>query len=529
MVAAVVFARHRGLPASRSLERYLSSRSAVVVVSALTSLVVWFVWGSMRAPPVIHDEAAYLFQAKLFARGHWAAPTPALPEFFEQFHVMIVPTWASKYPPGHSLLLSPGVALGLPGLIPLTLSGVTGGLVFVLARRLSGVWVALLTWVFWATAWGNLHYRPTYFSEVTTSALLLGAWLALLRWRDSGRPHWLAATAIFIAWTAITRPLTALAVGLPVVPLVLLIARKQRDWRQVVVAGVLGVLIVGVIPMWSAETTGDWTETPQVLYAKTYLPFDLPGFGNVTTVGQRRGPPELPQFDAFYRSIRSAHTVKGLPTTLVDRLGGIAFDMWGGWRAALLPFFFVGLFFISAEAWFAVASSALVVAAYLTYHHHPFHTRYYLELAPVLAFVCMAGFMATVRKLTDETADSSGSRSGVERSATVALFACILAWWPAWFSIRRARILEQGHMTPVSRFLASMNTISDDKAMVFLRYGEHPDIYRSLMSNDPNLESARLWIVYDRGTANATIMRLAPDRKPYAYDVEAGVLTPGAP
>ncbi len=84
-------------------------------------------------------------------------------------------------------------------------------------------------------------------------------------------------------------------------------------------------------------------------------------------------------------------------------------------------------------------------------------------------------------------------------------------------------------MTPVSRFLASMNTISDDKAMVFLRYGEHPDIYRSLMSNDPNLESARLWIVYDRGTENATIMRLAPDRRPYAYDVEAGVLTPGAP
>src|SRR6185295_4718434 len=65
----------------------------------LTAVIVWWVWGETSPRPTVHDEASYVLQADIFARFRWTAPTPPIPEFFEQPHVLIVPAVASKYPP----------------------------------------------------------------------------------------------------------------------------------------------------------------------------------------------------------------------------------------------------------------------------------------------------------------------------------------------------------------------------------------------------------------------------------------------
>lgn len=72
----------------------------VFLVGALTASVILYVWGSLAQIPHWHDEASYLLQAGIFARGHWSAPPPALPEFFQQLYVLFSPVLASKYPPG---------------------------------------------------------------------------------------------------------------------------------------------------------------------------------------------------------------------------------------------------------------------------------------------------------------------------------------------------------------------------------------------------------------------------------------------
>jgi len=59
---------------------------------------------------------------------------------------------------------------------------------------------------------------------------------------------------------------------------------------------------------------------------------------------------------------------------------------------------------------------------------------------------------------------------------------------------------------------------------VFIRYAPAHPIYRSLIANEPDLASARAWLVYDRGDDNARLVRLAPDRVPYVYDEAAGTL-----
>src|SRR5262252_7196719 len=114
------------------LNRFLRLRWAPCLFGIATAVEIAVVWGSLSAVPTVHDEAAYLLQARIFASGHWTAPAPPLPEFFEQYHVLVTPVLAGKYPPGHSLVLVPGIWLGAPGLMPIVLAGLAGGFVFLL-------------------------------------------------------------------------------------------------------------------------------------------------------------------------------------------------------------------------------------------------------------------------------------------------------------------------------------------------------------------------------------------------------------
>ena len=115
------------------------------------------------------------------------------PEFFEQYHVLVTPVYAGKYPPGHSLLIAPGNWVGMPGLVPVLLAGIAGALLFLLARRYANPWVALLTWAIWTTAPGNLRFLPAYMSQNTTIVLWLAGWWALAEWLEGRGAAWLAA------------------------------------------------------------------------------------------------------------------------------------------------------------------------------------------------------------------------------------------------------------------------------------------------------------------------------------------------
>ena len=106
---------------------------------ALAAMVItWSAWGSLNPLPTVGDEAAYVLQAKLLARGHIAGDAPPIPEFFEQAHVLVTPRLAPKYPLGFGLALVPGVLLGATALVPLLLTGLIAALLFVLCRRLYG-------------------------------------------------------------------------------------------------------------------------------------------------------------------------------------------------------------------------------------------------------------------------------------------------------------------------------------------------------------------------------------------------------
>src|SRR5674476_1414311 len=127
--------------------------------------------GSLHQLPLVHDEAAYIVQARLFAAGKWADSAP-IPEFFEQPHVLVTPRLAEKYGPGNALMLVPGIWVGMPGLMPVVMLGIGGALIFVLGRRIVNAWVGVLAWMVWlGLASPVTTFRPSYFSEMLTQTL----------------------------------------------------------------------------------------------------------------------------------------------------------------------------------------------------------------------------------------------------------------------------------------------------------------------------------------------------------------------
>src|ERR1700681_859153 len=200
---------------------FLSGAWSPVVAGIVTVLLVRIVWGSFHEPGVVHDERAYLLQAEIFASGHWTAPRPPIAAFFEQMHVFIDPAVFAKYPPGQAVTLVPGIWLRLPGLMPALMTGISGALVFWLARRLANEWTALLTWWSWTTAWATLIWSTSYLSETTSAAMwLIAAW-ATIRWLDTARSADLLPVAAALAWGFEARPLTMAALALPLAFLIL--------------------------------------------------------------------------------------------------------------------------------------------------------------------------------------------------------------------------------------------------------------------------------------------------------------------
>lgn len=503
--------------AGRRIADALESRWAPLAIALATIFVLSSAWGSWNEIPMIHDEASYLFQAKLFAQLRWAAPSPPIPEFFEQFHVFVVPTYASKYPPGHSLLLVPGIWLGVPGLMPVVISGITAALVYSIARRVADGAVALLTWLVWITAPFVLWVMGSYFSQTTSAMVWMLGWYALLRWREGGE-RWLLLVAASVAWLGFTRPLTAVAYALPIGVYVLWRVARTRRWAPLARALALGGAMLLVIPLWSAKTIGTWRTTPYSLYSKLYFPWDAPGFGLDSTPPSRALPPDMAWIHANSSRPHVDYVPAALPDVLQARGRQVGTDMWGFARVVLLPFAVVGMLLLGAELAFAIATGLLLLLAYLSFYHSPMWSLYYAELQPLLAYVTALGISWALRARTRDHVVRR--RPGpLTADAAAALVPAVVLALGVGAPLVRERA-EQGSATRTYQrdFVKAVRSIPVEKSIVFVRYGPNHNPHLSLVYNEPWLDDARTWIVYDRGPDNLRLMAKAPDRMPLLFD-----------
>tara|TARA_R100000027_G_scaffold18483_1_gene13315 strand:- start:13653 stop:15167 length:1515 start_codon:yes stop_codon:yes gene_type:complete len=108
--------------------------------------------------PAIHDEFSYLLAGETYAEGRLTNPSPPVPESFQSFHMLVEPSYMSKYLPGVGLQLAVGFLLGHPiigvwltvGLIVLASYG--------MLLRPVGPRVALLAGVYCLVQYGLASY-----------------------------------------------------------------------------------------------------------------------------------------------------------------------------------------------------------------------------------------------------------------------------------------------------------------------------------------------------------------------------------
>jgi len=518
-----------------SVERLVRSRWAAPLIGVISAAAMWFVWTSLHHPPIVQDEEAYLLQAHLFAAGRWADPAPPIPEFFEQPHVLVVPELAAKYPPGHALLLAAGVRLGRPGLVPVLLLGLTGALVFALARDAvrsdAGPWAAVLAWVGWLGIVGHDSWqRPSYMSEITTSALWVLGWWAVLRWRDRKQVAYLLLLAACIGWGAITRPLTMLAYAIPVGAVVVVLAFRRRAWRHVVAALAVGLAVLAIIPLWSRQTTGHWSETPLGLYTAQYLPWDIPGFGFRDTPPTRALHPEIACFPDWFGNPRHDYGPAQLPRAFAGRLAALTRDTFTEWRSGLALFALAALVVLPVELAVALGTCLLLVIAYLSYAHDPNYTLYYMETQTTAVTLVALGIVTVAltvgrrwaRRCAGETASEAGRR--IARLCTLALV--VIGVLPTMWTLRGIRRGREIGDLPHQMFRDSVRVLPPRPAIVFVHFAPGEGCGGNMIENSPPLATARAWIVYDRGKSDDQLVRLAPDRLPYLFDTKTWQMRP---
>ncbi len=485
-------------------------------------------WDSVSQLPLMHDEWAYWMQAQQFAALGWSQPAPQLPEFFEQLYVLVSPVYAAKYWPGHAMAIAAGFAIGLPWLLPLALSAASGALVFLLARRVSGPFTASLTFVLWVSTFGNLRFRASYFSEITTSFAWLLAWWALLQWRETRRLSWMVTLALATGLGAISRPATMFVFAIPVGLLVLAdIWRATGDQRphlvrQLAIGMACGTAVLGILPLWSVRTTGSGRLTPLAEYTQQYMPFDVPGYSVSDTPPERTVPPEIERVRGFLREIKVEQATAPVWRTFAERAGFLLRDAFAGWRLPFVLAFAVGLAVGGPVAWFAFGSVLLLVAGYVTQAHTRDWTIYYLEAFPVVAFVAALGVRRIVESIRGQL-PRLPAPDALPKLAYRVLAAAIMSLLLRDTYVASQTLARVGARTVV--FREAVTRLERSPNIVFVRYAERRNMHLALVANEGDLARAHSWVVHDRGADNARLMALAPGRTAYLYDEVTGAFT----
>lgn len=248
--------------------------AAAFLVIALISL------GIFERVPHVEDEAAYLFQAQVFAQGRLSVSTPPYPEsYWSPFVVDFQGQRFGKYPPGYPLLLSLGVRLGRPWIVNALLAALSlwflaqlGRVIYSPTTGLIAAALGLTCPVFLAESGTLLSHTASFFLTV----VFLWAFANLIEVPGGQHNRQAVVAGLALGFLLITRPYDALGVGLPfgLYALAHILHGNRRLLRH-------GVMVVGIALIFGLMLLVYWRLlTGQFVNAyRLVWPYDRPGFG----------------------------------------------------------------------------------------------------------------------------------------------------------------------------------------------------------------------------------------------------------
>ena len=159
-----------------------------VLIAGLVTLLCDFAFAALvRLPEAnYHDEFSYLLAAETFAAGRLTNPSPEFGDHFESFHILTIPSYQSKYPPGQGLFLALGLIVGgFAGLgVWLSHAVAVGGICWFLGQFTAVRWALLGALSFGLHDRVVMWWGQTYWGGAVAAlggALLFGGFAGWLR------------------------------------------------------------------------------------------------------------------------------------------------------------------------------------------------------------------------------------------------------------------------------------------------------------------------------------------------------------
>lgn len=237
--------------------------------------------------PHLEDEVTYLFQARIYARGHLVIESPEPDRaYWQPFVVDNGGNRFGKYTPGWPAMLAAGVILGQSWVINAFLAALITALTYRMGREIFTADVGLIAAMLTAFSPMALLLNASLMGH--TAALFAALLFMYAYWRiEQGRQgiRWGLAAGIGLGLLVINRPLSAVAVAAPFI--IWSLFRITLAWRfgkkpavlrtlhpLIALAGVT-LLISTAIPIYSLVAVGDPTTN---LYTLVWE-YDKVGFG----------------------------------------------------------------------------------------------------------------------------------------------------------------------------------------------------------------------------------------------------------
>ncbi|MDH3784175.1 MAG: glycosyltransferase family 39 protein [Acidobacteriota bacterium] len=485
-------------------------RALLATLFVLTLLGgAWISATGLGSVPHVNDEAAYLFQAKIFAEGKLAADVPADAEFFAHEHVLQSEgRWFSKYPPLFSLLMVPWVWIGVPWMTNPLLAALTGFLIFKITQLLTDWRWGVVAWLLALTSPFFMMMAGSMMAHMTAAFLITASIYFTLRGLRDDETRWAILAGLCLGAAILARPYTALlAVSAP-----LFLIATHAIHRDQLRAGLRFALTVAlcVVPFVAAYLGWNQLNAPPEssglnLYT-AYHANDIVGFGPDKGSGWwvswgDWGHTPAKGLRSVTRFVEnSSHHFLGWPGRFSLGLIVAAF-FWGRRRAVFWGFI--------------ALTAALMIGhwAYWAAFHTGYGARYWFSAAPVLLVLSAIGLREALdlRCVPSDVLPQRVATGHLLGIALVGLF--IASNFSNYFPTQIRELAEYGGVTNLLK--REMREREIDRSLVFV-WTEGVIYNEGFFLNDPFMKDGSIFAI-DLGERNAELLRRYPDRPAYRW------------
>jgi len=229
--------------------------------------------------PAIHDEFSYLLAADTFAHGRLTNPPHPFSIFFDTYHELQHPTYASKYPPGPGAVMALGQVLGHPWIgVLLSTAAMVVSMTWMLQGWFPPSWALLGGVLVWAdlglfAPWVDSYYNGSV--ATVGAALVFGAYPRI---RHFGRARDAFLMGLGAAILAYSRPVEGFIFCLPVaIALTIRLISSRFSDPHPSISRLYLPLAAALIPAglflayYNFRVTGNALQFPYVLYHREYF------------------------------------------------------------------------------------------------------------------------------------------------------------------------------------------------------------------------------------------------------------------